>query len=225
MKQTAAILTVLFLILYLSACSKGTYEDGYADGYDDGYRAAIASAQKSQPSSPETSTSDGSIADDFIEKYLGHDPSVLPVSKPDHGHIFEDIDREKVAPLTIKTTGTDDYYFVLDPIWFPSNGDKDSFEYTKADMDAKYTYIKFFADADSVVDLLIPLGNYEIYYATGSVWYGEDHLFGADTVYHKCDDEFLFTFDDEQYSGWTVEFEPVINGNLDTEIIDATDFP
>ena len=37
MKKFAATLTVLFLVLYLSACNIETYEDGYEDGYANGY--------------------------------------------------------------------------------------------------------------------------------------------------------------------------------------------
>ena len=36
MKKLATIIAMLILVLcYLSACGKGTYEDGYADGYSD----------------------------------------------------------------------------------------------------------------------------------------------------------------------------------------------
>ena len=38
MKKFATIIAILFLVLCsLSACGKGTYEDGYEDGYDAGY--------------------------------------------------------------------------------------------------------------------------------------------------------------------------------------------
>ena len=41
MKKHAAIFAVMILaVCFLSACGKGTYEEGYADGYDEGYSDA-----------------------------------------------------------------------------------------------------------------------------------------------------------------------------------------
>ena len=41
MKRFTALVIVFFIALCsLSACSKGTYEDGYEDGYNDGYSDA-----------------------------------------------------------------------------------------------------------------------------------------------------------------------------------------
>lgn len=203
MKKITGIFVILILVLCsLSACDNGAYVDGYADGYDAGYRAAHAA--------------------DATESEM---PTLATQPEPENGYIFEDIQMEKTAPLAIETFGTGGYYFVLDPIQLYIESDATSFEKTRAEMNADYTYLKFYAVAGSAVDIPVPLGEYEIYYATGDVWYGEGDLFGADTVYHKCDDTFLFTIEDGQCSGWTIELMPVPNGNLNTEVIDAEDFP
>ena len=40
MKKLAAVAILFFVLFSLSACGKGTYEDGYTDGYSDGYSDA-----------------------------------------------------------------------------------------------------------------------------------------------------------------------------------------
>lgn len=140
---------------------------------------------------------------------------------PSNGHTFQNIDIiEGSAPLTINTVGTGGYYFVLDPLWISYGGDSPR-KQQYAELSAKYSYIKIYVKAGSTVQMQIPLGEYEIYYATGDKWYGEDALFGEDTVYSKCDDTFVFS----QAYGWTLELTPIINGNLDVDKIDKKDFP
>lgn len=144
--------------------------------------------------------------------------------EPKTGHIFKDISgRDHLAPLTIQTSSARGCYVVLDPISFDTGSSK--YEATKAELDAKYSYIKFYVRASSEVEVLVPIGEYEIYYATGQTWYGEDGLFGADTTYYKCDDTFLFTGDLSGYDGWTISLSPVSDGNLETEPIDPDEFP
>lgn len=221
MERLIAMITALILVFCsLSACSKRTYEDGYADGYNDGYRAAIEASEDTYISFEEWSNAKHAAEET--------EPTLSSLPEPDNGYIFEDFTLgilEKVAPLTIEAGGTGGYYIVVDPVHFTFSGAVDSFSRTRYEMGAKYSYLKFYVDANSAVDVLVPLGEYEIYYATGENWYGEDSLFGSDTRYYKCDSTFLFSIEDNQYTGWTVELKPVINGNLDTDVIDAEDFP
>ena len=87
------------------------------------------------------------------------------------------------------------------------------------------TKIKFYIRGGESIELNLPLGIYEIYYATGKTWYGEEYLFGKDTVYHKCEGTFAFTESEEDYNGWIIELLPVENGDLATDIIDQSQFP
>ena len=43
--------------------------------------------------------------------------------------------------------------------------------------------------------------------------------------FNKCDDKFVFIESEDSYNGWTIELQPVMNGNLDTDIIDRSEFP
>ena len=83
----------------------------------------------------------------------------------------------------------------------------------------------YYVRAGGTLSVDVPLGTYEIYYATGNTWYGRNNLFGPDTVYQKCEGSFSFTEDVSGYNGWTLTLYPTFNGNMDTDIIDADDFP
>lgn len=212
------ILCVVFILLSLlcTACSTHrTYEDGYSAGYDAGFKAGLNvshdSEESSQPKNKDQAEENESLT------------GLSPQPEPENGYIFEVSNRENVAPLTVETGGTGGYYIVLDPLFYEWSGG--SFERTQAELDAKYTNIRFYVHAGSTIDILVPLGEYEIYYATGETWYGLNNLFGSDTIYYKCDDTFLFSTDSDNYYGWTLQLEPVLNGNLDTDVIDPEDFP
>lgn len=72
--------------------------------------------------------------------------------------------------------------------------------------------------------ITVPLGTYEIKYAAGETWYGEEELFGKNTMYSKADE--LFTFSDTGYqiTGYTITLYQVVNGNLQTVGIDPSEF-
>ena len=133
--------------------------------------------------------------------------TLVAKTRPWSGRILQYPSTDRVAPLTVKTSGLSDYYIFL-----------------------KHTSIKsrsmaFYVQGGTSIDIDVPLGEYEIYYATGYTWYGLDNLFGSDTTYYKCEDTFPFTYLSNTYNGWTLTLYAVSNGNMDTERIDASDFP
>lgn len=205
------LLILVVTTIFLCSCSSQRYEDGYAAGYDAGFQAAITylNTTSSEVTEPEKTTS--------------NNLTVQP--EPKNGYVFEEITGwECVAPLTIETAGEGGYYFVIDPIKFPASREGDFVDY-RAELLAKHSYMRFYADAGSSVTINVPLGEYEIYYAHGTSWYGEEHLFGPDTTYFKCDDTFLFEEASNGYNGWTISLTPVANGNLDTDLIGENGFP
>lgn len=156
------------------------------------------------------------------------EPVLTPVQEPSTGYIFEDFEGlglgESICPFTVETAFAGGYYFVIDPIRMPHSGSSESDE-LYYELLEKYCEIRFYARSNSVVDILVPLGEYEIYYATGDTWYGEDLLFGPETQYYKCEGTFEFTEDYDGYSGWTLTLESVVGGNLDTSRISEGSFP
>lgn len=116
----------------------------------------------------------------------------------------------RIAPFTIETSGTDDYYIKLVDI---------------SSLSGARRGIEFYLRGGDTLDIDVPLGIYELRYATGPDWYGEDLLFGSKTSYHKADDTFVFYEDDDgTINGWTVELYLQANGNLSTETISAEEF-
>jgi len=70
----------------------------------------------------------------------------------------------------------------------------------------------------------VPLGEYEITYASGKIWYGYENLFGSETHYSKADEKFSFEKIDNKISGYTITLYPVIGGTLATEDINKSQF-
>ena len=110
-----------------------------------------------------------------------------------------------VAPLNIKTSIGSNYYVKL------------------VNLDEQ-TVMTMYIKGGQYLETKVPLGTYEMRYATGKVWYGTVHLFGPETSYAKADIKFQFDFDGQQYSGYTVELIRQIGGNLGTSPLSPSDF-
>jgi hypothetical protein len=82
----------------------------------------------------------------------------------------------------------------------------------------------FFVRSGETTTVRLPLGVYELRYAAGEKWYGEEYLFGPRTAYAKADEPFVFRTEGEKISGFTVELVKQINGNLSETRISASDF-
>lgn len=135
------------------------------------------------------------------------DEFLIPASV-ENGEILYPALSEQLAPLTVTTIGDGGYYVYLDPV--DGSGDN---------------AMGFYVDGGRSTEVLVPLGEYEIYYASGDTWYGLKHKFGSKTVYSKCDDIFDFADDGYEYTGWTIELYKQYNGNLDVDEINESEFP
>ncbi len=128
-----------------------------------------------------------------------------PPMNIDHGVVSKSF-TTGVAPLEIKTQFGKNYYVKV--------------VNTRNNQVALTAYII----GGRSFEVLMPLGGYEIRYAAGDTWYGAQHYFGPKTSYSKANQEFKFTDDGYQYSGYTVELIMQTHGNLRTVNIDETDF-
>lgn len=132
-----------------------------------------------------------------------------------NGSIVKDTTLEKLAPLTVEASSGTNYYIFLKclssfggGLVLPGSGN-----------------MSFYVSAGCSTEVYVPLGEYEIYYATGSTWYGPELKFGSDTEYCKCEDTFSFYSTPSGYSGWTLKLYPIFNGNVATETVGAEEFP
>jgi hypothetical protein len=80
--------------------------------------------------------------------------------------------------------------------------------------------VLFVREGDTTSELVVPAGSYEMRYATGSTWYGEELLFGESTQFHKADS--IFSIGNGR--GYTVELYLQHDGNLQTKSLNKEDF-
>jgi hypothetical protein len=94
-----------------------------------------------------------------------------------------------------------------------------------ADASTGSTAMTIFVRGGENVETLVPLGSYYVKYASGTTWYGYDHLFGDyHTGYSKADDVFDFTVDGDTVRGFSITLYTVEGGNLSTSGITASEF-
>ena len=123
----------------------------------------------------------------------------------------------RVAPLQVNTTAdVNGYYIVMT---------SDTLVAENA-APTKNT-LSFYVVGGQSVKIDVPVGVYEIWYATGAIWYGKEEKFGSSTQYYKCEGTFDFFLDLETrtYMGWELSLYPSINGNMQTDSVNAGDFP
>lgn len=72
----------------------------------------------------------------------------------------------------------------------------------------------FFIRSGEVLSAEVPLGEYELRYASGETWYGEEYLFGPETTYRKADAQLDFERKGNRVTEYTVELIKQLTGNL-----------
>ncbi|MBL8551325.1 MAG: hypothetical protein JNJ73_15175 [Hyphomonadaceae bacterium] len=92
-----------------------------------------------------------------------------------------------------------------------------------SDATGKEELVAYIHGGDTL-EITMPLGIYELRYASGEVWYGEEFLFGPRTSYSRADTPFNFEIQGDQVAGYTVELFMRAGGNLDVDPISASEF-
>ncbi|MGE5422058.1 MAG: ankyrin repeat domain-containing protein [Ignavibacteriales bacterium] len=127
--------------------------------------------------------------------------SVVP--EPTNGKVFRYTDDSPTAPFKIVTPAGSDNYFVKLVTW---TDHKD--------------VLSIFIKGGSTIQIDVPNGSYEMRYATGQTWYGEDKLFGQNTACYIGDQRLDFSYN----SGREVQLIKQIGGNLGTEKVNQNAF-
>jgi hypothetical protein len=115
-----------------------------------------------------------------------------------------------LAPLKVKTAIGSPNYYVKIVDWATRN--------------STAARLIFFVRSGQTVDVSVPIGAYEFRYAAGEKWYGEEYLFGPETLDRRADEQFVFRVEGDKVSGFTVELIKQIDGNLKETPIRASDF-
>jgi hypothetical protein len=114
--------------------------------------------------------------------------------------------KEPAAPLEIRTSFGNDFFVKLMNV---SNERQE---------------LAMYVQGGRTFTTKVPLGTYELRYAAGTVWYGEDLLFGPNTACYRADEQFAFYLQGNSVSGYTIELILQEGGNLRTTPIDPSQF-
>ena len=123
------------------------------------------------------------------------DISDFRLDRPETGTLWYQGSRHRIAPFTIETSGDEDYLVKLVPL---SSGNT----------------IEIYVRGGTTTEVKVPLGRYEMRYASGNEWYGNQILFGPSTSCSKSTSPLSFTSDYGGVSGYTVTLYRVPHGNM-----------
>ena len=113
---------------------------------------------------------------------------------------------ERPAPLKVNTRGSDHHLIKL----------------TKPGSTEAVMYL--FIRAGQSAEMEVPLGIFEIKWATGKEWYGYKKKFGESTGYGKSNKLVNFEQTATRFKGHEITLYPVASGNLSTKTISADEF-
>lgn len=129
-----------------------------------------------------------------------------PLPFPNNGSFQLFTKKPCIAPFSIITAKGNNYYVKL------------------VDTKTNTDIITAFVLGGTTVELDVPLGTYEVRYASGDLWYGYIDLFGPTTVFSKADKTFTFEKVGNEISGYSITLYQVHNGNLSTSNILPKEF-
>lgn len=133
-------------------------------------------------------------------------PNYPEVALPNSGATQVYSNGERVAPLEIQTSQGANYLVKL------------------VSAQSQQAIMTIFVRGGNTITTKVPLGTYEIRYASGETWYGYEYLFGQNTGYSKAESRFTFADTGRGYSGFTITLYRVSNGNLRTSSIAPSQF-
>lgn len=128
-------------------------------------------------------------------------PAYPAVRMPANGTVRKFVPNDSIAPLEIRAAQGSNFLVKL------------------VDTGTGNPVLTVFVRSGSTIEAQIPLGVYEIRYASGDTWYGDEYLFGPDTTYSKANKDFTFVRKPGGVSGYTITLYKVANGNLRTASI------
>lgn len=142
----------------------------------------------------------------FNTNYSEPDQNMPALDLPPNGEVCYFQQAEAIAPFSIHTAPEVNYYVKL------------------VDIETGKTAVTIFVWGGQSIETKVPLGTYELRYATGRDWYGEEKLFGAGTSCVQADKRMIFYRNGPQIMGHTVSLIKRIDGNLHTHNINPSQF-
>lgn len=152
-------------------------------------------AASSETSAHTSSRSSGSATTYRYNRKLGQ-------ALPDYGFFIKEPTYKCEASLKIKTSGDGGHVVKL------------------YDLDDQCTGLVYYIPPGATCEIDVPVGRYELRYASGTRWFGNLELFGCTGSYAKANDIFEFP----RGGGYEITLYAVRNGNLGTRTISEEDF-
>lgn len=140
-------------------------------------------------------------AAEYIESSRDSVAPIVPL--PENGETRQYLHFRPIAPLEIITKSKIHHYFIK-----------------LVDPNTNMTITTVFVHAGHTAAIDVPVGRWQLKYATGIQWRGENELFGINqTSYYQADELFNFFVGLDQVHGYTIELYEQEDGNLtQTEI-------
>ncbi len=132
--------------------------------------------------------------------------SLSPLPLPINGKTRSFAQGERPAPLKVNTKGSDHHLIKL----------------TKPGSTEPVMYL--FIRAGQSAEMEVPLGTFEVKWATGKEWYGYKKKFGESTAYGKANKLINFKQTATRVIGNEITLSPVRSGNLPSITISADEF-
>jgi hypothetical protein len=165
----------------------------------------ISRVGSSGPSLPNVPAPNGGVTAS-LPGLVGSTFNVPPKELPPNGFFARYHSLPAVAPLTITVAPGANYLVKIE------------------DAGSGVPVLSVFIHSGQTVQTKAPLGNFRLKYAMGTTWYGEQHLFGPDTNYHKAERIMGFSQTATGYSGHSIQLIRQVSGNLPTTQITPRDW-
>lgn len=133
-------------------------------------------------------------------------PTYPEYALPDNGTTWTYNNEQKVARFVVDAGSGSHYWIKL------------------VDVSTGSPVVALFVRAGSKTEIKVPLGNFEVRYASGQKWYGTTHLFGPDTFRTKVTESVRFYENGDSVVGHSITLYKVSGGNMRTESISASEF-
>ena len=152
------------------------------------------------------------IAIFIIYNLADDEPEVIenlpPIVSINTGEVRYQGSGSRKAPFTVSAVGGNSDFFIK-----------------LRDSESKKVILVAYVKSGTKFKTKVPLGSYELVYASGgTVWRGEDYLFGSKTTISQSDKVFLFTKSGNTFTGHIITLKQVQGGNLKVKLLDRNNF-
>ena len=128
------------------------------------------------------------------------EPTPEPEPRPGNGYVF--FSNRDISNCVFKLENNTNYDYYMKFV----------------EVDTGEDVIAFYSRAKSNISVNVPIGNFELRYAAGKEWYGEELLFGEFTVYSRDEEPYPY---DSDWLVWEVRFNSLNTVDMDKMYVES----